>query len=539
MIKVLLFCKDFSDQGNDLYFIWDNISLTEKSAAEICALTEKIICHDYCLIAASIVKKENKLPTNIIDIHEFNVAISGIKQTRKIRDRGQIRDFLRKPSKAVNLDCEEVDKAEKKKTEAEVKADALVEIEAGTISAYLDIFYKKTLFNIQIYEDAAKIIQKKWIELEKAAESLGELQRQIDIEIPVFNLLHKNITPGIKINQEILRKHKNDIEYDYYKALKDFSNQYDLPLEEPNDQTIIDYLESKDFDFSGISVDYMLEFVPTPDGFASSVKNLRKLSASRHLLSALPLSKNKATPIIDSFGSITSRIYFKDPVFQNISKKHRNIICAYEGNVLSYVDYDQFEVGVMAALSGDAILLSLYADDDLYESLSDQLFGDRSQRKLSKRLFLSYAYGMKLNRISDAAHAQGAERAKVNLFFRKLTTFEGWKKDIHKKFYDNGFIGTSEGNFLRRSINYELSEKEKRSCISQVVQGTASLIFKKALLALDKLEGFRILVPMHDAVLVEHSPNSDPTLLVKVFSEVMTEHFAGKIQGKASLEKFF
>ena len=67
--------------------------------------------------------------------------------------------------------------------------------------------------------------------------------------------------------------------------------------------------------------------------------------------------------------------------------------------MLSYVDYDQFEVGVMAALSGDPCLISLYLEKDLYEVLSEQLFGDRSQRKFAKQLFLSYAYGMELKKM--------------------------------------------------------------------------------------------------------------------------------------------
>lgn len=531
MSKILLFCKDFSNQGSDKYFIWYEGQLIEKSASQICDEEHQIICHDYWLIASSIAKIEGRLPKDIVDIHEFSIAICGEKKTRKLRDRAEIRDFLKGELELKNDRPNDVD-------DKQLAANQSREVNATIVSAYLDIFYKRKPFNAETYKEAAKLIEARWKLLQMLAESNGEQKRQIEIEIPVFNLLHKHITPGICINQNILREHKKDIEYRYYKELKGFSQKYDLPLEDPSDRTIVDYLEAHDLDFSEISVDYMLEFVPTPDGFAEAVKNLRKLSASRALLAALPLSKQRAAPIIETFGSVTSRIYFKDPVFQNISKRHRNIISAESGKKLSYVDYDQFEVGVMAALSGDSCLRSLYLENDLYAVLSEQLFGDQSQRKFAKRLFLSYAYGMKLKKIADAAQAKGADRGKVNAFFRQLTIFELWKEKLQNQFLQHGSISTSEGNSLRRSSQGPLSEKEKRSCISQVVQGTASLIFKKALIAVDKAKNFRILVPMHDAVLVEHSIECDPQILVRLFSEAMTAHFNGAITGKASLEDF-
>ena len=505
--------------------------MIEKSAAQICDEDQQIICHDYWLIAPSIAKIEGRLPKDVVDIHEFSISIFGEKKTRKLRDRAEIHDFLKGEPVTKKDTPDDVDKKC-------LKADQTREVNTAIVAAYLDIFYKRKPFNAETYKEAAKLIEARWILLRALAESNGEQKRQFEIEIPVFNLLHKHVIPGIRINQEILQSHKMDMEYEYYKELKGFSQKYDLPLEDPSDRTIVDYLEAQDFDFSGISVDYMLEFVPTPDNFAEAVKNLRKLSASRALLAALPVSRQRAIPIVEIFGSITSRIYFKDPVFQSISKRHRNIISAESKKMLSYVDYDQFEVGVMAALSGDPCLISLYLEKDLYEVLSEQLFGDRSQRKFAKRLFLSYAYGMKLKRIADAAYAQGADRGKVKAFFRQLTTFEEWKKQLQDQFLQHGHIGTSEGNFLRRNSEGSLSEKEKRSCISQVVQGTASLIFKKALIAIDKVEGFRILVPMHDAVLVEHSLDCDPKILVQLFSEAMTAHFNGVITGKASLEDF-
>jgi DNA polymerase-1 len=321
-------------------------------------------------------------------------------------------------------------------------------------------------------------------------------------------------------------------------ALKKFSADYRMPLELPHDDDIVAYLEPRGFDFSGVNVDYVLDFVPMADGFAVDLRNLRKLAASRYLLSAIPYGQRRVFPLVDCFGSITSRIYFRDPSLQNLAKRHRDIVLPDPGFILSYVDYDQYEVGIMAALSGDPLLMSLYSAGDLYQSVAEKLFGDASRRKQAKRLFLSYAYGMKFKALVDAAAGFGARRTAARDFFRGFSVFEEWKLEIYSRFKKTNAIGTSLGNYLVRDPVGELSDREKRSSVSQVVQGTASLIFKKALLAISRDARLELKIPMHDAVLVQHRPDYEITDLVNIFSQTMTEHFEGRLQGKASLDSF-
>ena len=74
--------------------------------------------------------------------------------------------------------------------------------------------------------------------------------------------------------------------------------------------------------------------------------------------------------------------------------------------------------------------------------------------------------------------------------------------------------------------------------MSQVVQGTASLIFKKALLKMSFLTSVELKIPMHDAVLFQHPEHFDPIEVANMFAAVVTEHFDGKIVGKASVIDF-
>ena len=101
------------------------------------------------------------------------------------------------------------------------------------------------------------------------------------------------------------------------------------------------------------------------------------------------------------------------------------------------------------------------------------------------------------------------------------------------------FISTVNGNLLHRIGSGELNQKEKRTCVNHVIQGTATYIFKEALLELCNIDEVDVLIPMHDAALFQHPSSFDPQHAVKVFQDKMTEILDSKVQGKASLEAFY
>lgn len=507
--KALLFINDFTDGGREKFFICSDAKVSECSAESIAAETDELICHDYWLIAAAVYKKAGCLPKHVTDVEELRITTSGRREDRQNRDRTDVASAL-----AAFLDLE-------------------------TIGRYRNIVFKNATFDPEVFRKIGEALLRLFEEVEEKAKSANEWERYQQIERPVNDYLIRAAAVGIAVDTAALRKHKAKIDFSYYMALKEFSAKYSLPLEVPSDEDIIDYLAPRGFEFSGVGVEYVLNFVPMSDGFADDLLNLRKIAYSRMILKAIPLSQKRVFPLVDAFGSITSRIYFKDPSLQNLSKVHRDIIAADEGMMLSYVDFGQYEAGIMGALSEDATMLALFSSGDLYSQAAEQIFLDAAKRKHAKRLFLSYAYGMKRKSLIDAAVKFGAERDAAKKFFNQFASFEAWKTSVHERFRLEGRIGTSFGNYLAREGTEELSEKEKRSAVSQVVQGTASLIFKKALLKLSALDEVALKVPMHDAVLFQHSPKFDPSAVANLFSNVFTEHFRGSIEGKASLENFF
>ena len=506
--KALLFICDYTDSGGDRLFLFSTEGISEVTPEQVIGERSEIVCHDYWLIAPSIYRKTGSLPQNVTDIEELRISTSGRREDRESREYVDISNSL---------------------------ADY---VDEEVIGRYKNMFNRKSALDLNVLSKVGCAILMFSDKIEEEAKAADEWTRYTDVERPVCDYLIKSAAAGIAIDESALRKHKELIDFDYFMALKNFSATYSMPLELPSDDEVMEYLAPKGFDFSGVSVDYVLNFVPMNDGFAGDLLKLRKLSNSRRVLAAIPFSQKRIFPIVDAFGSITSRIYFKDPSLQNLSKKHRDILIPDAGMSFSYVDFEQYEAGIMAALAKDEKLLELYAAGDLYALAAEQIFKDNGKRKEAKRLFLSYAYGMKRKYLIDAACAYGAEREAAKVFFSQFETFENWKKQLWDEFKQNGRIGTSIGNYRCRENSGELTEKEKRSAVSQVVQGTASLIFKIALLKLSSAADVKLKVPMHDAVLFQHQVEFDVSRVEAMFSQVMSEHFGNAIKGKASRASF-
>lgn len=506
--KSLIFIRDYVEQDGDRFFLWAEGKLEEVSVKQLVDEESEIICHDYWLIAPSIFNLTKKLPKTITDIDELRISISGNRSDRESREKVDITRYL------IDFTDNE------------------------TIKKYKDIFNRKSPVIDDVLLKIGEALFNLSKQIEENAIAADEWERFTQIERPVTDYLIRSVATGIAIDTEKLRAHKQKLDFDYYMALKNFSARYDMPLEIPTEEEIIQYLEPKGFDFSGVNVDYVLKFVPMQDNFSDDLLSLMKIAKSRKVLNAIPLSQKRIFPIADNFGSITSRIYFKDPSLQNLAKRHRDILIPDEGKIFSYVDYEQYEAGIMAALSEDPILKKLYAEDDLYERAAEEIFNNRENRKQAKRLFLSYAYGMKRQSLYDAAACYGAKRQAAKDFFNQFKTFEEWKNIIYLEYKDRGRISTSLGNHLKRARSGELTEQEKRSAVSQLVQGTASLIFKKALLKLSDESMIELKVPMHDAVLFQHPINFDVNIVTDIFRKTMSEHFQNRVMGKASLNQF-
>ena len=506
---LMLFVKDFTGKGADSYYWFQDGQLQETNAASIVEFAGIVVCHDFWLIRDALFDKTGTLLGTIVDVDELRISISGVPEDRLAREKRDVTTQLGRYG-----------------------------MEQDVCNTYQKMFNKGVAFDVAIATKAATAIVAMYLDLRSHASANGELERFFTVEVPAYRLLQLSMSAGIAIDVAGLSKQRSNAEHEYFMFLKSYSAKHDMPIETPSRRAIEAKLLVEGFELDEVSVEYLLEFVPHERDFGGDTMALLALDATRRVLGSLTLTSDRVRPVVDVFGSRTSRIQVRSPSLQNIPKRCRSIIRAHARAQLSYVDFDQFEVGIMAALSGDKELKRLFAAGDMYDLFANLHLGLIGNRKAAKQLFLSYAYGMGRKALVDAACSLGADRQKAKEAFRLFQRYEDWKQSVWAEFQRTGRVATIFGNHYRRTGKGQLTGKEKRTAISQVVQGTASLIFKRALLAVASIGDARVVLPMHDALLFEHTLAETPARVANAFQEVMTNVLDSLVTGKASISVF-
>ncbi len=508
-IAALIAFPDYGMENNGKLFIWDGENLSPQTFVQISSLEKAVISLDFSTVASEILNHGLLVPKTIVDLQELIIAVSKEPKVSKVREEISFGKLLKRFG-----------------------------LSDDTFKEFSELNYSSQNFEHDTLKQVGESMLQAFKVISRLASIRSEWKRFIKVEVPVANALLNDLWQGVDFDAEKLGAFREQIEFDYYKALKSFSTKHDLPLDVPSDKKLEKILENAGFDLNNESMNYLLEFISLENDLGEDVQNLQKLKVTRDALNGISHKKSKTFPYVITQGTRTSRILLKSPALQNISKKYRSILIPATGKKYSYVDYDQFEVGIMGVLSGDPVLLELYQQNDLYQDMAEKLFEDSSMRKQAKKLFLSYAYGMTRKNLFKAAISLGSTKIKVKEAFDQFGVFETWKKTIAKELTESRKIGTSMGNYFYLQHNHNPSAKEIRSGISQKVQGTGALIFKMALLEINKQQQFRMVLPMHDALLVEHDIGLSPDLIVTIFENTMTEFFDNKINGKASISDF-
>ncbi|MCU0797623.1 MAG: DNA polymerase [Akkermansiaceae bacterium] len=341
----------------------------------------------------------------------------------------------------------------------------------------------------------------------------GEYERFLKVEVPAYGAMLATQYKGIQLDETIRDRFLGEIEKEYRQA------HYTLAI-----------LKKIDVERALGDAEYLLFVLGLPSRKGGDLPEIQDLIAAREdfdetcrlLGDVLSARRNKGIllrsfgaengicyPYFDSMGTVTGRILTIDPQLQHLAKKYRAIIRPRPNHRLRYVDYSQFEPNIMACICNDPQLLELCREGDLYEKLSTELFGSNEHRKVCKLMFLAYSYGKQVSTLSNFVHglfpSKKAADYAINAKFAPLFVgVEKWKATVHVTLKNDGKIGTLLGNCRYRTKDGDLDNKEKRWAISQVIQGTGSLILKLLINRVtSELPHVAVLLPMHDALLVE------------------------------------
>jgi DNA polymerase-1 len=227
-------------------------------------------------------------------------------------------------------------------------------------------------------------------------------------------------------------------------------------------------------------------------------------------------------------GAATGRLSSSDPNLQNIpvrSELGRQIRRAFvpgdPSQVLMAADYSQIELRVLAHLSGDAGLREAFASGhDIHTATSARVFGvpedqvDPGLRSRAKMVNYGLAYGLSAWGLASRLDIAPDEAQEImDAYFEAFPTIQEYLDKQVARAAAEGFTETMLGR--RRYIpelqaaNPRLRDLGRRQALNAPIQGSASDVFKVAMIRVD--EGLRerpdldchMLLTVHDELVFE------------------------------------
>jgi DNA polymerase I-like protein with 3'-5' exonuclease and polymerase domains len=192
-------------------------------------------------------------------------------------------------------------------------------------------------------------------------------------------------------------------------------------------------------------------------------------------------------------GAETGRFSSSEPNLQNIpssgdyGKLVRNLFVAPPGYKLVVADYSQIEPRVIAAFSGDPVLMENYlTGGDVYTTIGDTMGVDR---KAGKVLVLAISYGVGPDKIAASIGCTLKEAKDLLVRFeQKFSSIEKYKAKVIRQAKQAGPIPFVETMFGRRRYIPELKAKgfaelgrAERQAFNTMIQGSAADLMKLAL----------------------------------------------------------
>lgn len=345
--------------------------------------------------------------------------------------------------------------------------------------------------------------------------SSEEVSRFENIEIPINAIIYQRQRKGINIDETIYPDLIQKTEEELYEVKNQL--QLGFNIYTPDDiSTQIKVLEDEGMEIKGS----LLTLFKSRQNSSEVCKLLYQMIRAENDLRALLYltskkgGKARTFPNYHGFGSISSRITLREPALQSLRKKTRKIIKPDDNFEFIYVDYSQFEAGILASLSQDDKLMKLY-DTDIYEDVNLKVWDGKKDRDEAKILFYKYMYGMELRLTSES------------MYFKTFTNLTKFKKLVEEGIESTSKVGSSNGNYRVLAI------EDKTIALSHRIQSEASLIFKEALFKVSKeISEADFILPMHDAALYQvNIAKHDKTKIEEKIKKAFQDVFASKCPG--------
>jgi DNA polymerase-1 len=405
---------------------------------------------------------------------------------------------------------------------------------------------RATEYAAEISDVTLQLHQVLWPQL----EALPRLQHLYEtIEQPLIPVLYRMERTGVLVDRELLRKQSTEL------AGRMQELQAQAHLEAGGTFNVDSPRQLQEILFGKLGIPVIRK---TPTGQPSTAEDVLEELALSYPLPKLILeyrgvAKLKSTytdklpeQIDQQTGRIhtsyhqavaaTGRLSSTDPNLQNIpirtseGRRIRQAFIAAPGHSLVAADYSQIELRIMAHLSGDASLLSAFAEDrDVHQATAAEVFGiplaavTSDQRRSAKAINFGLIYGMSAFGLARQLNIGRGEAQKyVDLYFERYPGVKRYMDETKQKARDAGFVETIFGRRLYLpeilSRNQALRQYAERSAINAPMQGTAADIIKRAMIDVDawlRTSGApaRLIMQVHDELVLEVADEAVETLV--------------------------
>ncbi|HYH66071.1 MAG TPA: DNA polymerase, partial [Urbifossiella sp.] len=206
------------------------------------------------------------------------------------------------------------------------------------------------------------------------------------------------------------------------------------------------------------------------------------------------------------FRSVTGRNQPRKFIF-GAPKWMRSLAVPAPGHVLCYADYSAQEIGIAAALSGDAAMKAMYGAPDPHMEFaamagavpiganSDAL---KAIRKTFKTVNLAVLYGQSSEGIATRLGIETHDARQILLLHRQFfATYHAWSSRVTNAAYTRGYATTRQG--WRATVDLG---SRWRTWANFPIQGGGAEVMRCTTIAMDRL-GLEVLAVVHDGWLIE------------------------------------
>ncbi len=261
----------------------------------------------------------------------------------------------------------------------------------------------------------------------------------------------------------------------------------------------------------------LMHIKPGQDEFIDKLRDYRRVhkinrSYLKNILKFADVN-DRVHPSALIHGTEVGRLSFRNPAIQTIPRPYedmfgaivRSAFIAPKGWKFITADYSQAELRVVAILSGDPFLLSVYKEGrDLHTEVAIAMYGDdftQAQRVLTKMFNFSYIYGgSEYSFAEDAGLPIDIARRFVsdyNAIMPGLSEYRASQLALARK---NGFVVSPFGRKRRFPlITRQNFSDVRKAAVHAPVAGTASDLTQLSLI--DALhQGHKVVLTVHDSI---------------------------------------